>query len=898
MPNLTSPNGEPTGALSGVINMVRKIAKEYKADYMACVFDAKGKTFRHDLYQEYKATRPAMPEELRQQIAPIHEAIASMGWPVIAVPGVEADDVIATLAKWASDADVQTLIFTGDKDMAQLVSDNVTLLDTMKRGKQDIEALDIKGVKQKYGVYPEQIIDYLMLIGDTSDNVPGVSKVGPKTAEKWLNQYQTLDNLIEHADDIKGVVGQNLRDSIEQFGLTRDLITLRQDCAISDEVSQLQNLTPKQPDVDKLVQIAKHYGLNSFLNAIYDAHDTAQSTAADGHASTEDNPEPAAKPKTACDYQTVVTKEVLQECLEAIKEAPLVALDTETNALHPMQAKLVGISLSVAAHQGWYIPVAHQGELTQAQLDKEYVLEQLQAWLNDADSHKVLHNAKFDMHVFANEGIALKGVKHDTMLMAYVLDSAQRVALDKLAGKYLGETGTTYEALCGKGKHAITFDQVAIDKAAHYACEDADFTWRLWQLLEPQISDQAGYQATYELEMQVMPVICQIERNGVKIDTATLRAQSVEITQRLQELEAKAHEVAGSSFNLNSTKQLGEILFAKLQLPVLRKTPKGVPSTDEEVLSQLAEDYPLPKIILQYRSLAKLKSTYTDKLPEMIDPQTGRIHTNYSQASVVTGRLASLEPNLQNIPVRTEEGRKIREAFVADKSKCLIAADYSQIELRVMAHLSGDENLLKAFQEGQDIHRATAAEIFNIPLEEVSAEQRRSAKAINFGLIYGMGAFGLAKNLNITREAAQLYIDRYFERYPGVATYMESIRQKAVQQGYVETVFGRRLWFRDLQNAPARRRAAAERAAINAPMQGTAADLIKKAMVRVQHFLEQEQLESMLIMQVHDELVLEVPEAEKDQVLQQLPALMTEVADLKVGLEVETGEGENWRQAH
>ncbi|MCQ9329195.1 DNA polymerase I [Pelistega suis] len=885
MPNLRNKAGEPTGAIYGIINMMRKISQDFNPDYMVCVFDAPGKTFRDDLYPDYKGQRPPMPDDLRVQIEPIYETIAALGWHIIAQPGVEADDIIATLAEIARQNDVKTVISTGDKDIAQLVNEHISLINTMTG-----ERLDREGVKDKFGVFPEQIIDFLMLVGDKVDNVPGVEKVGEKTAAKWLNEYGTLDNLIAHADKLSGKIGENFRQAMAQFDLTRQLITIKKDCDMHEFYQGLESLQPKEVDSTKLIELFNRFGFKTFLREV-----SGDTEAVPTQDSRVDDALPAIP--TDINYQMVNTPAQLQNLLETIQSAELVAFDTETNSIDPMQAKLVGMSFSVKVGQAWYVPLAHMGLLDE-QLDKALTLTLLKPWLEDTTARKVLQNAKFDTHVLANEGIQLKGVKHDTMLMAYVLASNKKVALEELASRYLGRQGLSFEEICGKGASAITFDYVPLDKATQYACEDADFTFQLAQVLAPKIEAVAGFAATYDLEMQVWPVLYAMERVGVKLDERELHQQSGELGDTLAKLEKQAYELAEQEFNLNSPKQLGEILFDKLQLPVVSKTSKGAPSTDEETLSKLAEDYPLPKLILEYRSLAKLKSTYTDKLPKMVFTGTGRVHTNYAQAAVVTGRLSSSDPNLQNIPVRTEEGRRVRKAFIAEPGYHLMSADYSQIELRVMAHISGDENLQKAFAEGKDIHRATAAEVFGVELDAVSSEQRRAAKAINFGLIYGMGAFGLAANLGISRDAAQNYIARYFTRYPGVAAYMETTRAKANDDGYVETVFGRRLWLPEIQGAKGPRRAAAERAAINAPMQGTAADLIKKAMVAVQQWLVEQKMQSRMIMQVHDELVLEVKDEEAVLVKEQLPKLMASVAELAVPLLAEVGEGENWEQAH
>lgn len=885
MPNLRNKAGDPTGAIYGMINMMRRINQDFNPDYMVCIFDAPGKTFRDDLYPDYKGHRPPMPDDLRAQIEPIYETIRALGWPIIAQPGVEADDIIATLAEIARQHDIKTVISTGDKDIAQLVNEHISLINTMTG-----ERLDREGVKEKFGVFPEQIIDYLMLIGDKVDNVPGVDKVGEKTAAKWLNEYGTLENLIANADKLTGKVGENFRQAVGQFELTRQLITIKKDCDVSGVCQSLEDFTPKGEDKDKLIELFNRFGFKTFLREV-----SGDADALPAQDARVEDALPAIP--TDIDYQMVTTPAQLQRLLEAIQSAEIVAFDTETNSIDPMQAKLVGMSFSIKVGQAWYVPLAHMGLLDE-QLDKAQTLALLKPWLEDTTPRKVLQNAKFDTHVLANEGIALNGVKDDTMLMAYVLASNKKVALEELAGRYLGRQGLSFEDICGKGANAITFDYVELDKATQYACEDADFTFQLAQVLRPKIEEVAGFSATYALEMQVWSVLYAMERVGVKLDEKELYQQSAELGDTLSVLEKQAYELAGQEFNLNSPKQLGEILFDKLQLPVVSKTSKGAPSTDEETLTKLAEDYPLPKLILEYRSLAKLKSTYTDKLPKMVFAGSGRVHTNYAQAAVVTGRLSSSEPNLQNIPVRTAEGRRVRKAFIAESGYHLMSADYSQIELRVMAHISGDENLQKAFAEGKDIHRATAAEVFGVDLDAVSSEQRRAAKAINFGLIYGMGAFGLAANLGISRDAAQNYIARYFARYPGVAEYMETTRAKANNDGYVETVFGRRLWLPEIQGAKGPRKAAAERAAINAPMQGTAADLIKKAMVAVQQWLVKQKLQSRMIMQVHDELVLEVKDEEATLVKEQLPKLMAGVAELAVPLLAEVGEGDNWEQAH
>jgi DNA polymerase-1 len=878
MPDLRNAQGEPTGALYGVVNMLRKLVSDHKAEYAACIFDARGKTFRDDLYPEYKSHRPPMPEDLAAQIEPIHRAVRALGWPVLAIEGVEADDVIGTLAKHAAEHDVHTIVSTGDKDLAQLVNSHVTLVNTMTG-----EVLDEPGVVNKFGVPPDRIVDYLMLVGDTVDNVPGVTKVGPKTAVKWLTEFGSIDKLVEEAEGIKGVAGNNLREAIPNFPLTRQLLTVKYDCDLSGHVENVSDLTPRERDIATLTELYERYGFRTWLRDL----------TGDAERIAAEVPQAPAE----LDYRIIADWAEFDAWFEKLQGAPLVALDTETTSLDQMQARLVGLSLAVEPGVACYIPVAHRGPDGATQLPKAEVLARLKPWLEDASRAKLLHHAKYDAHVFANEGIKLAGITDDTMLQAYVLESHRGVGLNDLAQRYLGRSGVSYEDLCGKGAKQIGFDEVAVDKAGHYAAEDADFTLQLHRVLRPMVAADEGLDRIYQLEIKVSAVLTTIERNGVKVDADELGRQSHKLGQEMLRLEQKAYELAGQPFNLNSPKQLGEILFDRMQLPVVRKTASGAPSTDEDVLTKLALDYPLPQVLLEYRGLSKLKSTYTDKLPRMINPATGRVHTRYSQAAVITGRLASSDPNLQNIPVRTEAGRRVREAFIAEEGM-LLSADYSQIELRIMAHVSDDANLQRAFAAGEDIHRATAAEVFGVALPDVSTDQRRAAKAINFGLIYGMGVFGLASNLGITRDAAQAYIDRYFARYPGVAMYMENTRRVAREQGYVETVFGRRLQLPEIRGASGPRRQGAERAAINAPMQGTAADLIKLAMVAVQDWLEAEKLQTRMIMQVHDELVLEAPDAEIEVVKEALPRLMCSVAELRVPLVAEVGMGKNWEQAH
>ncbi|WP_312429570.1 DNA polymerase I [Achromobacter sp.] len=885
MPDLRNAQGEPTGALYGVVNMLRKLVSDHKAEYAACIFDARGKTFRDDLYPEYKSHRPPMPEDLAAQIDPIHRAVRALGWPVLAIEGVEADDVIGTLAHRAAQHDVHTIVSTGDKDLAQLVNSHVTLVNTMSG-----EVLDEAGVVNKFGVPPERIVDYLMLVGDTVDNVPGVTKVGPKTAAKWITEFGSIDKLIEGADGIKGVAGNNLREAIPNFPLTRQLLTVKCDCDLTGHIDGVDDLTPRPRDDATLTELYERYGFRTWLRDL--TGDVERVPTGDARIAHEAPAAPA-----TLDYRIISDWAAFDAWMELMQQASLVALDTETTSLDEMQARLVGLSMSVAPGVACYIPVAHRGPDGAVQLPKDEVLARLKPWLEDPARAKLLHHAKYDTHVFANEGIRLAGAAEDTMLQAYVLESHRGVGLNDLAQRYLGRSGVSYEDLCGKGAKQIGFDEVAVDKAGHYAAEDADFTLQLHQVLRPMVAADEGLERIYRLEMQVSGVLTTIERNGVKVDAAELGRQSNKLGQEMLQLEQKAYELAGQPFNLNSPKQLGEILFGRMQLPVVRKTASGAPSTDEEVLSKLALDYPLPQVLLDYRGLSKLKSTYTDKLPRMINPATGRVHTHYSQAAVITGRLASSDPNLQNIPVRTEAGRRVREAFIAERG-LLLSADYSQIELRIMAHVSDDANLQSAFAAGEDIHRATASEVFGVPLDAVTTDQRRAAKAINFGLIYGMGVFGLASNLGITRDAAQAYIDRYFARYPGVAMYMDDTRRLAREQGYVETVFGRRLQLPEIRGASGPRRQGAERAAINAPMQGTAADLIKMAMVAVQDWLDTEKLQTRMIMQVHDELVMEAPDDELELVKEALPRLMCNVATLRVPLVAEVGVGKNWEQAH
>ena len=883
MPDLRNRAGEPTGAIYGVVNMLRRLRREVPAEYIACVFDAKGKTFRDDWYPQYKANRAPMPDDLSAQIEPIHAVVQALGWPLLAVEGVEADDVIGTLALNACHAGLRTVVSTGDKDMAQLVCEQVTLVNTMTN-----EALDAAMVEAKFGVPPQRIVDYLTLVGDAVDNVPGVDKVGPKTAVKWLQQFGTLDDVIRSSASVTGAVGENLRKVLEWLPQARRLLTIKCDVPLPFHVDDLQ---PRPVDAAALAALYERFEFRTWLRELKDG--------VGQDAGSPSEPVPVAEPPPPRHYETVDTPAALQRWMEKIGAAELTCFDTETTGLDPMAARIVGISLAVTAHEAAYIPLAHRYAGAPAQLDLQATLALLRPWLEDPARAKLAQNAKYDMHVLLNHGIAVRGVLHDTLLQSYVLESHKPHDMDSLAMRHLGVKTITYEEVAGKGASQIGFDQVSVDRATEYSGEDADITLQLHAAMHPQLASEPALARVYaEIEMPVMPVLLAMERNGVLIDARRLEVQSAELGGRMLELERQAHELAGQPFNVNSPKQLQEILFQKHKLPVVKKTPSGTPSTDEDVLETLALDHPLPKRILEYRAMSKLKSTYTDKLPRMVNPSTGRVHTNYGQATAVTGRLSSTEPNLQNIPVRTAEGRRIREAFIAPPGSSIVSADYSQIELRIMAHLSGDASLLAAFHAGEDVHRATAAEIFGLAPAEVTSEQRRYAKVINFGLIYGMSAFGLSAQLGIERSAAQQYMDRYFTRYPGVADYMQRTRQGAREQGYVETVFGRRLYLPDIRAQNQGRRQGAERAAINAPMQGTAADLIKLAMIAVQRWLEEERLSTRLVMQVHDELVLEVPAAELDRVQEHLPRLMSGVASLSVPLLVDVGCGPNWEQAH
>ena len=899
MPDLRNSLGEPTGAIYGVLNMLRRLDSDYKAHditYKACVFDAKGKTFRDDWYADYKANRPSMPDDMVRQIEPIHQGITASGWPILMIEGVEADDVIGTLARQAEAQGIHVVISTGDKDLAQLVTPLITLVNTMSN-----ETLDEAGVLAKFGVPPGRIVDYLSLVGDTADNVPGVTKCGPKTAVKWLTQYGSLDGVMAAAGDIGGVVGENLRRALGFLPLGRKLVTV---CCDLDLPKKVGDLRPHGVDRTQLAELFARYEMKSWLREVLSA---AEETApAPDKAASQPAPLAAdllSDGSHRAGYATILDWPSFDLWLQKIETATLTAVDTETTSLDPFAARIVGISFAVAVGEAAYLPLAHDYAGAPAQLDCAQALARLKPWLEAPEHAKIGQNLKYDEHVFANHGIQLAGVVHDTLLQSYVLEAGKEGVrghdLGQLALRHLGLSTIPFEDLCGKGASQIGFNQVAIEQAAEYGAEDSDLCLRLHQQMGPQINADPGLTRIYEeIEIPVREILYRMERTGVLIDSDLLAQQSKELGQRLLELEGLAHEAAGQPFNVNSPKQLAEILFTKLGLPVKKKTPSGTPSTDEEVLSELALDYPLPKLLLESRQLAKLKGTYTDKLPKMINPQTGRVHTSYAQAVAVTGRLSSSDPNLQNIPVRSAEGRRIRAAFIAPPGAHVVSADYSQIELRIMAHLSEDTRLLQAFAQGEDVHRATAAEIFGVTPIEVGADQRRVAKVINFGLIYGMSAFGLARQLDLERGAAQAYIERYFTRYPGVARYMESTRNTAKMNGYVETVFGRRLWLPEIHAAQVGRRQGAERAAINAPMQGTAADLIKLAMIAVQGWIDREKLKTRLVMQVHDELILEVPDDELARVRAELPPHMTQVARLRVPLAVEVGVGANWDEAH
>jgi DNA polymerase-1 len=893
LPDLRSADDFPTGAIHGIVAMMKWLRERYPAEHAVCVFDAKGPTFRDAWYPEYKAQRAPMPDALRQQIEPIHEVVKLLGWPVLEVPGIEADDAIGTLARVAAASGHKVLISTGDKDLAQLVTADVRLINTMAKPP---EMLDIAGVKAKFGVPPDRIIDYLTLVGDAVDNVPGVDKVGPKTAAKWIADFGSLDGVVAAADSIKGVAGENLRKALDWLPTGRKLITVVTDCDLTGHVPAwpaLEALALRPVDAEGLRAFYQRFGFKTWLRE-FDGAAPAQAAVATDEAAAE---------RTVVDlpreYETITSWERLDHWLQVLQVAALSAIDTETDSLDPMRARVVGISFAVEPGRAAYVPLAHAGPDVPEQLPLRAVLDKLKPWLEDAARLKVGQNIKYDRHVLANAGITVCGYAHDTMLQSYVLDAHKSHGLEALADRHLGRKGLSYEDMCGKGANQIPFAQVDVAKATEYSGEDSEMTLQVHQTLLPRVLADEGLRFVYErIEIPVSEVLARVERHGVLIDAAVLARQSQELAERMVALEQDAYGIAGQPFNMGSPKQIGDILFTKLGLPVKKKTATGAPSTDEEVLQELAVDYPLPARILEHRSLAKLKGTYTDKLPLMVNPGTGRVHTNYAQAVAVTGRLSSNDPNLQNIPIRTPEGRRVREAFIAPAGHMLMSADYSQIELRIMAHISEDPALLRAFERGLDVHKATASEVFGTPVEDVSSEQRRYAKVINFGLIYGMGAFGLASNLGIEQKAAKDFIDKYFARFAGVKRYMDETRVLAKQKGYVETVFGRRLWLPEINSGNGPRRAGAERQAINAPMQGTAADLIKLAMIAVQDTLDREQRATRMVMQVHDELVLEVPHAEEAWAREAIPRLMAGVAQLKVPLLAEVGLGSNWDQAH
>ena len=916
MPDLRVNPGDPaspaTGAIRGMVNMLQKLRKDMRSDYAVCVFDAKGPTFRDALYPDYKAQRSAMPDDLRSQVEAIHEVTRLLGWKVLVVPGVEADDVIGTLACLASRQQVEVIISSGDKDLSQLVDEHITVIDTMNDRRRDL-----LGVEAEFGVPPRLMVDYQTLVGDAVDNVPGVPKVGPKTAVKWLREYGSLDALVARAGEIKGIVGENLRNSLDWLPKGRELLTIKKDCDLAgyiDGLSALENLSVGTQQTSELRIFYLQYGFKGLVSQIDADNLPPELTGGTKRrlprksATPQESPGlfdtvppgDAPLPERASNlaYDTILSWEAFDRWLAKIDAADLVAVDTETTSLDEMRAQIVGLSFSVTPGEAAYVPLAHDYAGAPAQLPLDEVLARLKPWLENPAKPKLGQHVKYDRHVFANHGIEVRGYVHDTMLQSYVLEAHKPHGLASLAERHLGRSGISYEDLCGKGVGQIGFSQVDIARAAEYACEDSDQTLDVHRVLWPQVQASDKLLFIYQLEMQSSESLYRIERNGVLIDATMLAMQSRELGQRLLQLETEAYEIAGQPFNLSSPKQLAEIFFDKLGMKEVKKTPSGGRSTDEEVLEKLAQDYPLPAKLLEHRSLSKLKGTYTDKLAQLAHPRTGRVHTHYAQAVAVTGRLSSNDPNLQNIPVRTAEGRRVREAFVAPAGSLIASADYSQIELRIMAHISGDEALLHAFTAGLDVHRATAAEVFGVALDQVSSEQRRYAKVINFGLIYGMSSFGLARNLGIETKAAAAYIDRYFQRYPGVKNYMDETRLSAKSQGYVETVFGRRLYLAEINSPNSPRRAGAERAAINAPMQGTAADLIKLSMNKVQQVLDSQNRATKLIMQVHDELVFEVPADEVEWVRIEIPRLMAGVADLKVPLLAEIGMGENWDKAH
>ncbi|RZL37163.1 MAG: DNA polymerase I [Rubrivivax sp.] len=899
MPDLRGPEGQPTGAVRGMVAMLKKLQTDIGAEHAVCVFDAPGPTFRDEWYPEYKAQRSPMPPELRAQIEPIHEVVKLLGWPTLTVPGVEADDVIGTLCCIGASQGHKVIVSTGDKDLSQLVNPDVELINTMSG-----ERLDEAGVFEKFGVPPNRIVDFLTLMGDTVDNVPGVVGVGPKTAAKWVAEYGSLDGVIAAATAIKGKAGENLRAALDWLPMGRKLVTVKVDCELAEHVAgwpALEELAFRAPAKDELAAFYTRNGFKAWLEELTGAAPAAKAKAAPvANPGLFDEPEPpAGAAGIERRYETILTFEQLDAWLARLRAAPLCALDTETDSLDPMAARIVGISFADKPGEAAYVPLHHSGPGAPEQLPFDEVLARLKPWLEDASAKKIGQNLKYDRHVLLNHGIDLAGVQHDTLLQSYVLEAHKTHNLEALAERHLGRKGLSYEDLCGKGAHQIPFAQVDVDKATTYSGEDSEMCLHLHDVLWPQIEADAGLRRIYaDIEMPTADLLARVERTGVLIDSEKLKLQSHEIGQRLVLLESQCYDIAGQPFNIGSPKQIGDILFGKLGLPVVKKTATGAPSTDEEVLTELAADFPLPAKILEYRGLSKLKSTYTDKLPLQINAHTGRVHTNYAQAVAITGRLSSNEPNLQNIPIRTAEGRRVREAFIAPEGCRIVSADYSQIELRIMAHISEDPGLLHAFQEGHDVHRATASEVFGVPLDEVSNEQRRYAKTINFGLIYGMGAFGLASALGIEQKAARDYIERYFTRFAGVKKYMDETKASAAELGYVATLFGRRIYLPEIRGGNGQRRAGAERQAINAPMQGTAADLIKLAMLQVQAELERAGKQARIVMQVHDELVFEVPEAELDWMRTEVPRLMAGVAALKVPLLAEVGVGSNWEEAH
>ncbi len=890
--DLTNAEGEPTNAIYGVINMMQKHLTEGGPDYFAIIFDAKGKTFRNDLYADYKANRPPMPDDLVCQIQPLHDLIRAMGVPLLMIDGVEADDVIATLSRQAASKGIKTVVSTGDKDLAQMVNDRIHLINTMS----DVY-LDPAGVEEKFGVQPEQIIDYLSLMGDTADNVPGVPKVGPKTAVKWLNQYGSLDEVIAHADEIKGKVGENLREFMPQLPLSRELVTLKYDVELDFTPEQL---VISAPDNSALKEMYKRWNFRSWLSQLEEDSE---------EMSVDNKPETSKITTTATSsseakadpvYETILSTAQLDQWLSKLEKAALISIDTETTSLDYMQAEIVGVSFAVDENHAAYVPLQHDYAGAPEQLPLTSTLEKLKPLLENEDIKKVGQNLKYDLEVFANYDITLRGIEHDTMLASYVVNStASRHDMDTLALNYLNIETIHYEDVAGKGAKQIPFNQVSIEVAAPYAAEDADIVLKLHRVLSSDLEEHIQLKQVYNnIEIPLLTVLARIERNGVVIDSDMLMQQAHDLTRRMQEIEIEAHNLAGETFNISSPKQIQTILYEKMELPILAKTPKGQPSTAESVLQELAEDYKLPQLILDYRSMSKLCSTYTDKLPQMVNPKTGRVHTSYHQAVAATGRLSSSNPNLQNIPIRTPEGRKIRQAFIAPAGYTMVAADYSQIELRIMAHLSGDKGLLDAFAKGLDIHKTTAAEVFSLAIDEVDNDQRRAAKAINFGLIYGMSAFGLAKQLGVSRTEAQQYVELYFSRYPGVKIFMDNTREKAKEDGFVETVYQRRLYLPEINARNAARRQYAERTAINAPMQGTAADIIKLAMINIDNWLQESTIDAIMIMQVHDELVFEVANNELEPFIDEINARMSKNELLSVPLEVDIGYGNNWDEAH